>query len=42
MGDLFPFFYVSADNQLHAERLLRAAFPEVGDIPWHPCPKMSD
>ncbi len=38
-GDLFRCFYVSADNQPHAERLLRAAFPEVGDIPWHPMPE---
>ena len=39
MGDLFPFFYVSADNQLHAERLLRGAFPEVRDIQWHFMPE---
>lgn len=37
--DLFRCFYVSADNQLHAERLLREAFPEVGDIQWHLMPE---
>jgi hypothetical protein len=39
MGDLFRCFYVSADNQLHAERLLRGAFPEIGDIQWHLMPE---
>ncbi len=39
MGDLFRCFYVSADNQLHAERLLRAAFSEVGEIQWHLMPE---
>jgi hypothetical protein len=38
-GDLFRCFYVSADNQLHAERLLRNAFPEVRDIQWHAMPQ---
>ena len=39
MGDLFRCFYVSADNQLHAERLLLEAFPDVGDIQWHLIPE---
>jgi hypothetical protein len=38
-GDLFRCFYVSADNQLHAERLLRGAFPEARDIQWHAMPE---
>jgi hypothetical protein len=33
--DLFRWFYVSADSQLHAESLLRGAFPDVGEIQWH-------
>jgi len=28
--DLFRCFYVSADSQIHAECLLREAFPDVG------------
>jgi hypothetical protein len=38
-GDLFRSFYVSADDQLHAERLLLEAFPEVGNIQWHLMPE---
>jgi hypothetical protein len=34
--DLFRCFYVSADSQMHAECLLREAFPDVGEIQWHP------
>jgi hypothetical protein len=35
----FGAFYVLADNQLHAERLLRGAFPEARDIQWHLMPE---
>jgi hypothetical protein len=31
-----------ADNQLHAERLLREAFPAVRDIQWHLMPENVD
>lgn len=33
--DLRRCFYVSANNHLHAERLLREALPDVQDIEWH-------
>lgn len=32
--DMFRCFYVSADDREEAERLLRAAFPDVGQIRW--------
>ena len=41
-GDLFRCFYVSADNQLHAERLLRGAFLRSGIFNGTSCPKMLD
>lgn len=31
---MFRCFYVSADDREEAERLLRAAFPDVGQIRW--------
>jgi len=37
--DLLRCFYVSADNQLHGENLLRQAFSEVSELEWHPMPE---
>ncbi len=38
-SDLFRCFYVSANNHLHAENLLREAFPDVREIEWHALPE---